>query len=125
METPRLGHEPIEMRYFADKDAFNDCADPRRGDFRWHVGEDGRRTLVLPTPIAEEARDHCAAYWTINHPNHCGASWGWDGNVESPTLTPRFTRWGCGMGTCRAGSWWRHDAPALAMVVSVRHAAGR
>jgi hypothetical protein len=107
-ETPRLGHEPIEMRYFADKAAFHDVADPRRGDFHWDIGEDGRRTLVIRMPStpwgrSERPRDYQWTRWTIDHQNHCGASWSWDGNEVKPTLSPSLHAVGHWHGYVRNG----------------------
>ena len=67
----------------------------RRGDFYWIIDASGARTLALAIPVAtpNPARpwmdsDWDYSQWTIDHPNHCGAQWSWDGNESKPTLSP-------------------------------------
>ena len=100
MSTPRLGHGPIAMRQVGN--------DPlqRRGDFYWKVWGDGTRELILGIPIADygpRTDRYTPTGWTIDHKNHRGAQWSWDGNEDAPTLLPSLHAVGIWHGWVTAG----------------------
>ena len=103
--TSRHGHAPIQMRRrlpdmtegWADRVPWtNDWKGGARvkrfpgsleqvGDFYWDLRGGERRAIVIAIPTGtgwESSR------WTIDYPNHSGGQWSWDGNEDSPTLTP-------------------------------------
>lgn len=85
MQTPHHGHAPIPMRRVLREDEFE-----RLGDFAWRV-IDGRRSMIVAIPRPSDGRSAASwvlSSWTIDHKNECDAQWGWDGNVDRPTLTP-------------------------------------
>lgn len=101
METPRLGHAPIMMQLVEPwaKNGPHDRARP--GDFFWKV-KDGKRSLVVALPC--QGGDYGLwVHWSIDHKNHCNASWSWDGNEASPTLTPSLHWVGAWHGWVRNG----------------------
>ena len=119
-ETPRIGHNPIKMR-LVDRGTDVNHQSPLKqvGDFYWirhgerywrdhdsgkyweRVSEDAR-ILVLAMPLDSE-QGWTYTEWTINHQNSCDASWSWDGNEESPTLSPSLHAVGSWHGWIRNG----------------------
>lgn len=99
--TPRYGHAPIRMRRMRDEDAIDVL-----GDFAWDVTENGDRYLLftVPRPLPDQPKG-----WIFNRlpvrqgPNDPGKYWGWDGNEESPTLTPSIHAIGHWHGWIRSG----------------------
>jgi hypothetical protein len=58
------------------------------GDFCWHVEDNVTSGLFINAPeISAESLG--VVYVPVREgPNAAGQHWGWDGNVERPTLTP-------------------------------------
>lgn len=103
--TPRYGHQPIAMRRVADEDAIE-----RAGDFAWmagQVGEDGVRYLAFAIPRPTES-DPAGWRWQLlpvkQGSNETGRHWGWDGNEDTPTLTPSIHAIGDWHGWVRGGN---------------------
>jgi hypothetical protein len=80
--TPRYGHEPIAMERY-DQQPFT-----KAGQFTWSMDEQGRRSLVVALPLSKDLSRFCACEWTIDHKNHCDASWSWNKDKVKPTLKP-------------------------------------
>lgn len=101
-DTPRTGHAPIKMR-LCGKAGFWDRGKLSLGDFYWRVDSEGKRMLcvLIPCPSAESG--YTFSQWTIDHPNHCNAQWSWDGNEDSPTLTPSLHAVGVWHGWVKNG----------------------
>ena len=95
--TPKYGHAPIRMVEISE----SDDRPMQLGEFYWHF-EDGQRCIVIGLPMNKNLRV-CPAEWTIDHKNHCGASWEWDGNEERPTLKPSLHWEGTWHGWVRNG----------------------
>jgi hypothetical protein len=96
--TPRQGHSPIAMRLRATGEPLE-----QPGDFKWRTTDAGERILVIAIPTPSARTGWFACDWTIDHKNHCGAQWSWDGNETAPTLTPSLHWVGVWHGWCRAG----------------------
>ena len=96
--TPRMGHDPIEMRRVEDYAGME-----KRGDFFWSIDHDGNRSIIIAIPQDSDLYDWGSVPWTISHPNHCGAQWGWDDNEDKPTLTPSLHAIGMWHGWVRDG----------------------
>lgn len=96
-ETPHHGHDPIPMRLVEGADRV-----AAAGDFFWRV-RDGKRTLVVALPTSRNIRQWCLSEWTIDHKNHCDASWSWDGREDRPTLSPSIHWVGVWHGHVRQG----------------------
>ena len=113
-ETPRLGHEPIRMRYVGPQPPTESLSMyagagllSQRGDFFWDL-RGGKRSLVVALPIVprtfrDDPKDWEWSRWTIDHPNHCDAQWSWDGNEMEPTLSPSLHAVGLWHGWVRGG----------------------
>lgn len=89
------------MRRFRKPSAIDEV-----GGFAWHVERGtGRRVVWIAVPCREleSERGFVLTRWTIDHPNHCGAKWSWDGNEDAPTLYPSLHAVGTWHGWCRAG----------------------
>ena len=102
-QTPRYGHAPVPMTRRGcegDVDAV--------GDFAWKFGADrDRRFLIvaLPRPRPEAPKDYVLNCLPVQAgPNTPGKWWGWDGNEESPTLTPSVHCIGHWHGWVRGGT---------------------
>lgn len=95
--TPRYGHAPAPMRRRENSDKLCEL-----GDFCWQVGGTGKRTLVVLIP-SNGPSGRVYSRWTIDHENHCGASWSWDGNEHLPTLSPSLHAVGTWHGYVRSG----------------------
>lgn len=85
-QTPRYGHAPVPMKCVMDMH----CIDTV-GEFAWSE-ENGTRyiMLALPRPKPQAPDDYIMNYLpVINGANPPGGKcWGWDGNKDTPTLTP-------------------------------------
>ena len=100
-ETPFLGHDPIPMRRV---DGYDDVEQP--GDFWWTRAEGGPVIWIALPPsgwAAERGHRFNITPWTINHKNSCDAQWSWDGDEDSPTLTPSLHCVGYWHGWVRGG----------------------
>lgn len=95
--TPRYGHPPIAMRLRDDEETFE-----RIGDFRWGRNPEGHPILAVAIPAGADDR-WVSSRWTINHKNHCGAQWSWDGHLAAPTLAPSLHAVGVWHGYVRGG----------------------
>ena len=96
-KTPQYGHPPIDMQRVSSS---GELGEP--GTFYWSVADNGNRTLVLMIPCnGPAARTY--SRWTIDHPNHCNASWSWDGDEDKPTLNPSLHAVGIWHGCVRNG----------------------
>lgn len=74
------------------------------GDFYWIVNSGtGKRMLVVAIPDKDFQKGWGLSRWSIDFPNHCGASWSWDGNEEKPTLSPSLHAVGVWHGWVRDG----------------------
>lgn len=102
MSTPRHGHKPVQMRRVAGYDAVE-----KPGDFYWYNLANGKRYLFLAEPSTDAEFD--AEGFTLIHipvrqgKNEKGVAWGWDGNEDSPTITPSIHTVGIWHGWVRAG----------------------
>lgn len=94
--TKRLGHAPIAMRHCEGIDDLENV-----GDFCWR-GTELKPVLVLMIPLASPA-GKVMSRWTIDHKNHCNASWSWDRNKSKPTLKPSLHAIGIWHGHVKAG----------------------
>jgi hypothetical protein len=93
-----------DMRAVDTRDPVN-IANMKPGDFFWLVED--------PDPAAPGGyRSFCAKYPDGSFasipvkptpPGHVGPSWGWDGNLDKPTLTPSVHHVGHWHGWVRAG----------------------
>lgn len=94
--TARIGHKPITMQFHEGLDGLKEA-----GDFCWR-GTPAKRVLCLMVPISSPA-GKVMTRWTIDHKNHCGASWSWNGNERKPTLKPSLHAVGIWHGYVRDG----------------------
>lgn len=83
-DTPRYGHAPIAMRRTHPEGIDN------VGEFAW-TEVNGQRyiLLALPRPMPNAPDDYIMNQLpVVQGANIPGKGWGWDGNEDSPTLTP-------------------------------------
>lgn len=74
---------------------------PVLGHFGWKM-RDGKRILLVVIPCP--GRDNGIwSEWSIDHRNHCGAQWSWNGNEDKPTLSPSLHAVGVWHGWVRDG----------------------
>ena len=90
MTTPKMGHDPIQMRRLpdlTDETGANGSRLLQVGDFIWDL-RDGKRRLLVSLPSKHVAREWLWSEWTIDHENASGSQWTWDGDSDAPTLSP-------------------------------------
>ena len=82
------------------------------GDFCfWHIAEDGQSAfMAFKCPCGADQcrkRTHDSIPVRVGAPQPDQHNWGWDGNLDAPTLTPSIHRTGdCGWhGHLQAGMW--------------------
>lgn len=98
-ETPRHGHAPIPLRMVSDDDAI-----AQAGDFCWEQGPDSVPTHIwLGIPSAVKAGWLPIRLAVKRGANERGKAWGWDGNPNTPTLTPSVHTIGHWHGWVRNG----------------------
>lgn len=95
--TPKYRHAPVKMHMVEP----NEDALPHLGDFYWRM-KAGKRIFVVAIPIDKNLHP-LWSQWTIDHKNHCGAQWNWDGNETEPTLKPSLHANGIWHGFVRKG----------------------
>jgi hypothetical protein len=100
-QTPRLGHAPIKMHLVEPYARNGPDGRARPGDFFWEI-EDGKRLLVVALPC-KGGNYGLWCEWSIDHKNHCNASWSWNGNETAPTLKPSLHWKGAWHGYVRNG----------------------
>ena len=121
-EYPKIGHAPIPMRRvgpdFTDEleaaIPWTDLGGGARGkryhdhhtwpaapgEFFWDL-RDGERAIMLALP--NDAGAYSVTSWPITYALRNGAQWGWDGNEDTPTLTPSLAAPGLWHGWVRGG----------------------
>lgn len=98
--TPRYGHAPMQMKRVADKDDVDHV-----GEFAWSE-EEGKQYIMiaLPRPKPEYPDGYIMNYLPVSSAGNIpGVHWGWDGNIEAPTLTPSINCIGHWHGWVRNG----------------------
>ena len=73
------------------------------GEFYWNLCG-GKRVLTVAIPSKRGPNwPPLISSWTIDHENIEGARWGWDGDEDTPTLTPSLHAVGSWHGWVRNG----------------------
>lgn len=80
-----------------------DCEALEKGDFYFHVEEDGQRFFTVMLPANHVCRIPIRPVKPGRENVNGGHSWEWDGNESAPTLTPSINSVGTWHGWVRAG----------------------
>lgn len=101
-ETPRWGHEPVEMRRIPEGQGMKTL-----GEFVWSIVGDIR---YIGFAVPRRRHDGELTLGALNYlpvvtgaPPISAGVWGWDGNEDAPTLTPSVHCIGHWHGYVRAG----------------------
>lgn len=99
-ETPRHGHAPIKMR--RRQIEFFEGPEHSVGEFLFETYADGQLHLELILPSSRDPRG-CYIAIPVSRQHAPGKAWGWDGNEETPTITPSIHTHGVWHGWVRNG----------------------
>lgn len=100
-DCPRYGHAPIKMSPRANGDFFEG---PRgkAGEFYWSI-VDGRRWLNFMVPGKDQNGNDKAKFCNVPVDGIAPTPWQWDGNEDTPTLSPSVLLHGTWHGYVRNG----------------------